>query len=70
MTIGRGKYDDVCTAVREETNAALALVIIIEGGRGTGFSVQVAYPALIHTVPKLLEDVAAQIRNDIKTGNA
>jgi len=39
MTIGEGKYDDLCTIVRERTNARAVLVAVFEGDYGDGFSV-------------------------------
>lgn len=40
MPLGPGKYDDVCTYVREETEASAAIVIVVGGKHGPGFSVQ------------------------------
>jgi hypothetical protein len=40
MPNGPGKYDDYCTRVREETDAHAAIVLVIGGKRGSGFSVQ------------------------------
>ena len=60
-----GKYDDVCTKAREETEAESVLLIVIKGKFGSGFSIQATGPVLF-TVPDMLEDVAKQIRADIK----
>lgn len=40
MSIGPGKYDELCTVVREGAQAEGAVVIVIGGNRGSGFSVQ------------------------------
>lgn len=44
MALGPGKYDDLCTYVRVESGAVMALVIVVGGNRGDGFSVQVLAP--------------------------
>jgi len=64
--IGPGKYDDACTAARVATHAEAAIVIIINGDKGSGFSVQGDTHALISVehVAALLEHVAAEMRRD------
>src|SRR5208282_4222260 len=39
MSSGAGKYDDICVDVLEKTNATCACVIVIDGKKGNGFSV-------------------------------
>lgn len=63
MALGPGKYDDLCTYVREQAKADGALVIIINGERGIGFSCQADGPTTL-MLPDLLESVARQIRKD------
>jgi len=63
MTVGAGKYDRLCTIVREEAGAAGALVLVIDGEKGSGFSVQ-ADIATQMRLPELLESIARQIRMD------
>ena len=65
--IGPGKYDDICTAARVLSGAEVALVVIINGDKGSGFSLQGDPRALITsgTVADLLEQVAAEIRRDL-----
>jgi hypothetical protein len=41
MAIGPGKYDEECTRARVATGAVGVVLIVIEGKRGSGFSVQV-----------------------------
>lgn len=65
MALGPGKYDDVCTHVRELAGAETAVVIIVNGKLGSGFSVQSRDPTFDRTVPGLLETLAAQIRADM-----
>ena len=40
MALGPGKYDDLATHVREHAKARAAIVIVIGGEKGSGFSVQ------------------------------
>lgn len=56
-----GKYDDLCTMVREATQAEGVLLIIINGNKGGGFSVQ-ASPEIIPIIPDMLEFTAGEIR--------
>jgi hypothetical protein len=62
--IGPGKYDDVCTVVREMTGAACALVLVIGGNKGAGFSVQTTARIDPVTLASLLEDMARQLRGE------
>lgn len=66
--IGPGKYDDVLTKVRLETEANGAILIILDGKQGFGFSAQLS-PLLVGTIPALLRDVANQIEEMHKQGN-
>jgi hypothetical protein len=61
MASGPGKYDDLCTYVREQAGCEAAIVIVIGGAKGSGFSCQAA-PAVAAVLPTLLEDVAKQMR--------
>ena len=63
MAQGPGKYDDICTTVREQTQAAAAIVIVINGHKGTGFSLQATGHELAR-LPDILEALANQIRED------
>jgi hypothetical protein len=56
-----GKYDDLCTYVREQSNAAAAVVIIVGGNQGHGFSVQ-AFADMSSQLPDMLEDIARRMR--------
>ena len=65
MTVGAGKYDDLCTIIRVQTNAEGVVLLILNGTKGGGFSVQ----APEHAMPFLadfLEKAAAQIRKDME----
>jgi len=62
MAQGPGKYDDLCTKVREEAQAVGAVVIVLNGNCGSGFSVQ-GPPELSIMLPELLESLASEIRS-------
>jgi hypothetical protein len=40
MPSGPGKYDDLCTQVRDAADARVAFVLIIGGDSGSGFALQ------------------------------
>jgi hypothetical protein len=66
MAFGPGRYDDLCSYVREQAGiedgaVGGALVVIIGGNRGVGFSLQ-ADAQTTAQLPALLEGVAEQIR--------
>jgi hypothetical protein len=65
MTVGPGKYDHLCTTVREKAQAQVAIIIVIDGNKGSGFSCQ-ATPLVMVDVPQVLEKLAADIRADLK----
>lgn len=67
MAIGPGKYDDLCTYVREKSGAVGAIVIIIEGNKGMGFSVQAppdALPKIADTLREIAKTCDADLRRD------
>lgn len=63
MPLGPGKYDDLCTYVRERTGGTV-LLIVLAGEDGGGFSAQTEDPGMLLKLSEILEEVAAQIRND------
>lgn len=69
MPLGPGIYDDLCTHVREQTNAKAAIVIIIGGNAGTGFSVQSQGNPIDTRLPDILETMAREIRASMKAKN-
>jgi hypothetical protein len=58
---GAGRYDDECTVARTSANATGVLLMVFDGNRGTGFSVQ-ATEAIVNSLPEILDDLAAEIR--------
>jgi hypothetical protein len=64
MAIGPGKYDDLCTQVRESAQAKGAIVIVLDGERGSGFSVQADLASTLR-LPDLLDIISRQIRDDM-----
>ena len=65
MSLGPGRYDDLCTLVRERAGAAGAIVVVIGGTNGSGFSCQMDL-ATTAQLPNILETIARQIREDAK----
>jgi len=65
MAVGKGRYDEICEAVREETGAFGAILLIMDGDRGNGFSVQVP-PEVLGRVPELLQHLADAIQEEVK----
>jgi hypothetical protein len=69
MPLGPGKYDDLCTDIREyvglggsELQSGGGVILIVIGGdRGNGFSCQADLETTL-LLPDLLEDMAKQIR--------
>lgn len=41
MSIGPGLYEDVSARILEEESAQVVMVLVVNGARGTGFSVQI-----------------------------
>jgi hypothetical protein len=54
---GPGKYDAQCTLARQSTSAAGAILLILGGNQGNGFSVQLP-PTDMHLVPAMLRHMA------------
>lgn len=67
MSVGPGIYDPLCTLVREQTDAKVAIVVVIDGINGNGFSIQSLGIPFMQDLPELLEAMAKQIRQDIKS---
>ena len=61
MPLGPGKYDNLCTIVRKRAQAAAAIVIVVGGNRGHGFSVQANETAAL-ALPAILEQIASEMR--------
>jgi len=64
MAIGAGKYDDLTTRAREAAEAECAILIILRGNKGDGFSVQAPLP-IVAGLPELLRIMANQIEADL-----
>lgn len=61
--IGPGKYDAEATAARKSAEAKGVVLIVAQGNRGSGFSVQAPLD-LILGLPGVLRDLADQIEAD------
>lgn len=58
--VGPGKYDDLCTYVREQAKAEGAVVLVFNGKHGEGFSAQLSL-VLRMTLPGILRRMADDI---------
>lgn len=65
--IGPGKYDDLCTEVRERTKATGVILLVMGGEHGGGFSCQTDLATTL-LLPDILEDIARTIRADMERG--
>jgi hypothetical protein len=61
MAAGPGKYDTLATHVRVEAQARAAIVIVIGGNLGDGFSVQCRGEDITQALPSILRRVADDI---------
>lgn len=61
-----GIYDDLCTNLRQETDADAVIIIIVNGSRGNGISLQSLGTEPINQIPKLLERLIDQVRDDLR----
>lgn len=64
MAAGPGKYDKLCTMVREQTGGHGAVIIVVEGNAGHGFSVQLNHDDML-VLPNTLEHIATTMRKDM-----
>lgn len=70
MAVGPGIYDDICTVVRELTNAEAVVIIVGSGTRGSGFSIQLNadHPAgtkrILEAIVESLRGCADQVEKD------
>lgn len=57
MAIGPGKYDDLATHARVQSEAGFVLLLILGGKHGSGFSIQLHTPLgeTLDEVPRMLE---------------
>ena len=63
MAVGPGKYDALCTYVKESAKAEGAVVIVIHGTNGSGFSMQGQFETTL-ALPHMLRMVADDIEKD------
>lgn len=71
MALGPGKYDALCTYVRETAKAEGAAVIVWGGIEGQGFSVQASVDQL-EKLPAILRNMADTIdghKGDVHSGD-
>jgi hypothetical protein len=67
MPKGKGKYDALCTEVRVKSGAEAAIVFVVNGDKGSGFSVQ-GQLETTSELPDMLDLVAKEIRRSLAKG--
>jgi len=67
MAWGPGKYDEALTLARKKSKATAALLIVLDGEHGPGFSVQGQLDTLV-ALPEILRMVAKEIEGTIRKG--
>ena len=66
MALGPGKYDELASAAREVAEAEAVILIVLNGKRGSGFSVQGHGVDITASLPAILRGVADDIEGDIR----
>ncbi len=61
--LGAGKYDELCTYVRDQAGARGAIIVVIGGVKGAGFSCQADLVTTL-SLPAILRRLANQIEAD------
>lgn len=60
MALGGGKYADLCEYVMQQSKAGGAIVIVVSGNKGSGFSCQLTLEGMA-TMPEMLRWIADEI---------
>lgn len=66
MPTGPGRYDDLCLAAMAAAGAHTAMLVIVGGVRGEGFSLNSTDRAAVHRLPAALRAIADSIEADLK----
>lgn len=61
-----GKYEALCSQVRETTHAEGCVLIILDGENGNGFSVE-GTAEVLQQLPTMLCSIADKIEKDLET---
>lgn len=67
MPAGPGIYDAECTALREATDATVAIAVVVDGAKGSGFSIQASYKVHPLFIADALQAVVNEIRKTART---
>jgi hypothetical protein len=63
--MGPGKYDGVCSLAREATEGKAVVLIVLDGNRGSGFSVQAESLGITSSLSALLRVTADVIERSL-----
>jgi len=61
MPVGPGKYNEACTVARLATEAQVAVLIVLGGKHGSGFSLQADSEDAVALLPDVLRQLADEI---------
>jgi hypothetical protein len=64
MAVGEGKYDFALTLALGNAEAEQGVLLVLDGNKGAGFSVQASMSAM-SGLPDALENIAKEIRKDL-----
>jgi hypothetical protein len=66
----QGKYDLECEFMRDQLEADLVLLVVMDGKLGSGFSVTTTDQRYIDSIPDILEMMAKDIRASNKANKS
>lgn len=66
--IGPGKYDGEATLVRIRTNATAVIIVVVDGNKGSGFSIQ-APLEFTRELPQILRGLASDVEKMLPQEN-
>jgi len=68
VSIGPGKYDEALTQARRQCGSSAAVLVVLSGESGPGFSCQADLETTLR-LPAILRRIADDIEADLKKGN-
>lgn len=66
--IGAGRYDPECLAILDKTQAVGVILVVIQGNKGSGFSLNCLDADVIMKLPQTLRMMADEIEADTNRG--
>lgn len=69
MPIGPGRYDNECQTIHETSKADVVMLLIVNGDKGSGFSLSSKEYKFIKEMPAMLRYMAEKIEADLAKVN-